>query len=174
MHTARSTVRRLPGAPHLEVRGSAIHGRGIFARRDVAKGTRLIEYVGERITKAESIRRAERQYDSHRSDQNHGAVYIFEITKRHDIDGNVSWNPARWINHSCEPNSEAVIERGRVWIEAIRDIRQGEEISYDYGYDYAHHLEHPCRCGTDSCPGYIVRQGLRWRLRKKLQKPAAR
>lgn len=177
MHLERTpplTSPAIPGAPDLEVRGSDIHGRGVFARRDIAKGSRLIEYVGQRITKAESIRRAERQYDTHRNNVSHGAVYIFEINKRHDIDGNVEWNPARWINHSCEPNSEAVIEKGRVWIEAIRDITRGEEISYDYGYDYAHHQEHPCRCGTPSCAGYIVRKSLRWRLRKKrLQDGAA-
>lgn len=172
MHLERTPPLRssaIPGSPDLEVRGSGIHGRGVFARRDIPPGIRLIEYVGQRITKAESKRRAERQYGTHQSDQTHGAVYIFEINKRHDIDGNVEWNPARWINHSCDPNCEAVLDRGRVWIESVRPILRGEEISYDYGYDWEHYQEHPCRCGTTACAGYIVRKSLRWRLKKKLQ-----
>jgi SET domain-containing protein len=170
MHgTLRQPGRTIPGNPWVVIRGSAIHGRGLFARIPIPRGTRIIEYVGERITKAEGFRRSAAQIERNRRNGTHGAVYIFELNKTTDIDGNVSWNPARLINHSCEANCEAKIVRGRIWIEALRLIHPGEELSYDYGYDLDHWQEHPCRCGAPSCCKYIVRKNLRWRLARKLQ-----
>jgi len=72
------------------------------------------------------------------------------------LDGNVEWNPARFLNHGCAPNSEAICEDGRVWIVALRDIRASEEITFNYGYDLDDYTEHPCRCGAPECVGYIV------------------
>ena len=95
------------------IRQSSIHSRGVFAARDIRKGERVIEYIGERITKAESERRANVRMGEAANDGG-GAVYIFTLNKRHDIDGNVEWNPARLINHSCSPNCEAEISRGRI------------------------------------------------------------
>jgi SET domain-containing protein len=146
------------------VRGSRIHGRGMFAVKLIPKGTRIIEYTGERITKAEGWRRElARQERARRGGD--GCIYIFELNTKVDIDGRVLWNTARYINHSCDPNCESQIVRGRVWITALREIRPGEELSYDYYYDYEHYEDHPCRCGAANCAGYIVKAPLRWRVR---------
>ena len=126
-------------------RPSAIHGIGGFAKADITSGTRVIEYVGEKITKAESLRRCESANE-----------YIFSLDDESDLDGNVPWNPARFLNHSCDPNCEAVPEGGRIWIVARHDIRAGEEITFNYGYDLEDYREHPCCCGAADCAGYIV------------------
>lgn len=149
-------------------RQSKIHGSGIFARKKIRKGTRIIEYVGERISKDEAQRRARKQLKrSEKSDD--GAVYIFEINDEFDIDGNVDWNPARLINHSCDPNCETEQEGERIWIEAIRTIQKGEELTYNYGYDVDHYDEHPCLCGSENCVGYIVREDHWKKLKKRLK-----
>ncbi len=154
----------------LEERHSTIHGSGIFATRAIPKGTRLIEYVGRKVGKAEALRVAARQMDRHQN-QGEGAVYLFELNKRYDLDGNVSWNPARFINHSCRPNCEVNNDRGRrLFISAKRPIAAGEELSYDYGYDPEHFVEHPCRCNAPNCIGYIVMKSQWPRLRKLLSR----
>jgi SET domain-containing protein len=124
---------------------SVIHGTGGFAKMDIAAGTRVIEYVGEKITKAESLRRCEA-----------GNEFIFSLDDTHDLDGNVLGNLARFLNHSCYPNCDAEPDGGRVWIVARRGIRAGEEITFNYGYELEDYREHPCRCGADECAGYIV------------------
>ncbi len=139
----------------VEVRGSEIHGRGVYAVRSIPKEEYFIEYVGNRIDKDESERRAWAQYEEHEK-TGAAAVYIFNLTKRWDLDGNVEWNPARLINHSCEPNSEAVQDGKRIFLQALRDIDVGEEITFDYGFELDCFEDHPCRCGTESCVGYIV------------------
>lgn len=155
-------------SPWFLVRNSSIHGEGVFAARDIPRGTRIIEYIGERISKSEAQRRAEKQIEQSKRG-NSGAVYIFEATARQDIDGNVPWNPARLINHSCQPNCKAENIRGRIWISAIRRIKTGDELSYDYGYDPEHFEDHPCLCGHLSCVGYIVGRQYRQRILKRLQ-----
>jgi uncharacterized protein len=130
----------------IEFRPSGIHGTGGFATTLILKGARVIEYVGEKINKQESMRRCELDNQ-----------YIFDLDDDWDLDGDVSWNPARHINHSCAPNCEAVIaDDGRVWIEAIRDIASREEVTFNYNYDLEDYRDHPCRCGTPQCVGYIV------------------
>jgi SET domain-containing protein len=126
-------------------RESPIHRTGGFARMDISAGTRVIEYVGEIITKQESLARCERSNE-----------YIFALDDARDLDGNVDWNPARFLNHSCEPNCEARLIDGRIWLVAIRKVRAGEELTFNYSYDLADYREHPCRCGALSCVGYIV------------------
>ena len=126
-------------------RSSSIHGTGGYARQDIASGARVIEYVGEKITKAESLRRCEEDNQ-----------YIFTLDDEFDLDGNVPWNPARFLNHSCAPNCEAEVDGGRIWILALRDIKAGEELTFNYGYDLEDYREHPCRCGAPECVGYIV------------------
>ena len=126
-------------------RNSMIHGTGGYARRDIALGTRIIEYVGEKITKAESLRRCEQDNQ-----------YVFVLDDEFDLDGNVPWNPARFLNHSCAPNCEAELDGGQVWIVALRDIKAGEELTYNYNYDLEDYREHPCHCGAPGCVGYIV------------------
>ena len=146
---------------------SKIHGGGLYANKDIPAGTRVIEYVGERITKAESERREKKRMAS-RADGEDGCVYIFELNARHDIDGEVKWNTARLINHSCDGNCEPLAIRGRIWIVALRDIKQGEELGYDYGFDLSEWRKHPCLCGSPECAGYIVKKSQRWRVRKAL------
>lgn len=138
-----------------EVRGSTIHGRGVYAARAIAAEEKIIEYIGEIITKEESERRATRQQERANT---HGdaAVYIFNLTKKHDLDGNVPWNVARLINHSCEPNCEAWSKGKKIFIHALRDIPEGEELTFDYGFDVDCYEDHPCLCGRQSCVGYIV------------------
>ncbi len=143
-------------SPYILVRNSSIHSTGVFAKKNIQEGTRIIEYVGEKVTKAESDRRADIPLGNHKNDKSNGAVYLFYLNKRHDIDGYVSHNTARFINHSCEPNCEPDIIRGKIWIIALRDIKKGEELTYNYGYDYADYEEHLCRCNTDNCMGFIL------------------
>ena len=131
--------------PTLVFRKSSIHGSGAFAKCDLARGTRLIEYVGEKINKAEAFKQCELNNE-----------YIFYLDEEFDLNGNFSWNPARLINHSCAPNCDAETNEGRVWVVASRDIRAGEEITFNYGYDLEDYREHPCRCGAPDCVGYIV------------------
>jgi SET domain-containing protein len=140
---------------YCEVRGSEIHGRGVYATTFIPKEQRIIEYVGERIDKKESERRGVSQH-SKSLKTGDAAVYIFTLSKNHDIDGNVPWNTARLINHSCAPNCEAWIEGRRIYIHAMRDINAGEELTFDYGFDVDCYEDHPCRCGKPECVGYIV------------------
>ena len=83
-------------------------------------------------------------------------LVFFDLDETTDLDGNVEHNPARFINHSCSPNCEAQSEEDRIWIVALRDIKAGEELGFNYGYDLEDYLEHPCRCGAKNCVGYIV------------------
>lgn len=124
---------------------SGIHGNGGFAVIAVPAGTRLIEYVGEPISKAESQRRCEANNP-----------FIFQLDEQTDLDGNVDWNPARWLNHSCAPNCEAELDEGRIWIVALRDLAAGEELTFNYGYDLADYRDFPCRCGAPACVGFMV------------------
>ena len=123
-----------------EVKPSRIHGTGVFARTALAEGTRIVEYLGERVTKEESLRRRQG-----------GNFFVFIVTDQFDIDGAVDWNPARFINHSCAPNCEARLADERIWISALRDLRAGEELTFNYGYDLQDYEEHSCACGAATC-----------------------
>lgn len=147
---------------------SGLHGYGLFARDFMPQDTRIIEYVGERITKAEAQRREEARLARLAAGKD-GCVYVFELNQRHDLDGRVAWNLARRINHSCAPNCESQQSRGRIWIVAVRDIAPGEELTYDYGFSLAEHRDHPCRCGAAECAGFILAKGQRWRLRRPVK-----
>ncbi len=162
--TRRST------SPYIIVKESSIHNKGVFARVDIPQGTRVIEYVGQKITKAEANRRSDIPLERHERDKRYGAVYIFELNKRYDIDGNVFYNTARFINHSCDPNCEAENIRGHIWIISIRDIKKDEEITYNYGYDYEDYEDHRCFCQTDKCVGYIVDEDHWPKLKRDLSK----
>jgi len=126
-------------------RRSLIHGFGGFAKLEVAKGTRVAEYVGERISKSESLVRCEKQNE-----------YIFTLNEKEDLDGNVEWNPARFINHSCAPNCEAELEAERIWLVSLRHILPGEEVTFNYGFDLEDYRDYPCHCGSPDCVGFIV------------------
>jgi SET domain-containing protein len=135
---------------------SPIQGQGLFACATLPKGSRVIEYLGEKISKEESAWRCQQQN-----------WYIFSLDPQFDLDGNFEWNTARLVNHSCSPNCEASLEEGRIWIIALRDIQPGEEVTFDYGYDLEDYREHPCRCGAPECAGFIVAQEFLPQLRRQ-------
>jgi len=142
--------------PLFEVRDSPVHGKGAFALRRIPKGTRIVEYLGERISHAE----ADRRYEDHDVNDNH--TFLFIVDKRTVIDAGVNGNDARFINHSCDPNCESTIEKGRVFIDAIRDIEPGEELGYDYQIgrekDDPPNVDeiYACRCGSKKCRGTML------------------
>lgn len=146
----------MPRRPCFEVRSEAIAGLGAFATRRIRKGTRIIEYTGERI----SPREAAGRYDDHVGD--HAHVVLFEVDKRTVIDAGVGGNDARFFNHSCAPNCEAVLDEGRVYLEAIRTIQPGEELTYDYGLEFLDRRargsasRYSCRCGAPNCRGTML------------------
>ena len=149
------------------IRNSRVHGRGVFASQDIPKGTKIIEYVGLKVTKKQAEDIAEKQLHKAKGKKKIGHVYLFELNSKYDIDGNVSYNPARFINHSCEPNCYTENILGHIWIISKKHIKKGDELTYDYGYDLDAAKDHPCLCGAPSCPGFIVSSRVRWRLRKK-------
>ena len=157
----------------VEVRDSVIHGRGVYSACHIPEETEVIEYVGELIDKEESEKRAWAQI-AVAEETGDAAVYIFTLNEEFDIDGSMEWNTARLINHSCDPNCEAFTveeeDRERIVIYAKRDIEPGEELSFDYGFDLECYEDHPCRCGSDNCIGYIVSQDQWPELRKLLKK----
>ena len=138
------------------IRKSPIQGRGAFATRRIPKGTTLVEYAGERLTPAQ----ADARYPDVPGERHH--TFLFAIDDTVVIDAAVGGNLARWINHSCDPNCDAVIEDGRIWIEAIRDIEPGEELAYDYAYELkerhtaAARKRFPCNCGAKRCRGTLL------------------
>lgn len=150
-----------------EVRDSGIHGRGLFATRDIPEGTNIIEYIGEKIDKDESHIRGWAQIDLAK-ETGDAAVYIFTLDDEYDIDGNVPENSARLINHSCAPNCESYIDEGSIWVAAIRDIARDEELFYNYGFDLECYEDHPCLCGSAQCVGYIAGEEYWPDLKKKL------
>lgn len=167
----REVVELGPVSEYCEIRGSVIHGRGLFARQWIPEETQLIQYLGEKISKKESDRRGWAQME-HAKKTGDAGVYLFTLNKRYDIDGNVPWNPARLVNHSCEPNCEAYIEDGEIWLWSIRDIELGEELFFNYGFDLENYEDHPCRCSSKRCVGYIAGEDY-WPELKRLQKKKA-
>jgi hypothetical protein len=144
-------------APYYEIRRSGIQGSGAFAIRRIPKGTRLIEYTGERISHEEADNRPDYQDDT-------GATHVvlFTVDKRTVIDARVGGNEAQLFNHSCDGNCEAIIEDGRVYLDATREIQPGEELTYDYEMEYAGEdiaearKLYPCRCGSPNCRGTLL------------------
>ena len=139
-----------------EVRASRTQGVGAFATRAIQEAVRLIEYSGERLTPAE----ADSRYPDVDGARHH--TFLFAIDDDVVIDAAVGGNEARFINHSCDPNCDAVIDDGRIWIETIRDVKPGEELAYDYAYVLeerhtpAAKRRFPCHCGAATCRGTIL------------------
>jgi histone-lysine N-methyltransferase SETD1 len=131
----------------LKTADSRIHGQGVFACSDIKKGEFIIEYEGERIS---SLAAQVRDAMYARS----GVTFLFNVDDRTVIDGGVQGNIARFINHSCEPNCETRIEERRVMIYAQKDIKKGDELTFDYKFRKNSMREY-CRCGSESCRGYI-------------------
>ena len=143
-------------APMITVRHSPIHGHGVFALRRIRKGTKIMEYVGERVSHAE----ADARYAHKAEDDNH--TFLFTVNSRTVIDGGVGGNDTRYINHGCRPNCESSVEGGRIFIEAIQTIATGEELCYDYQIerdpDDAPDVDavFACRCGATDCRGTML------------------
>ena len=139
-----------------EVRDSAIQGKGAFATQNIPAGIRLVEYSGERLSPQE----ADARYPDTPAGRHH--TFLFAIDDNIVVDAAVGGNDARFLNHSCAPNCDAVIADGRIWIETIQDIEVGEELVYDYAYileerhSPAAKQRYPCRCGAVTCRGTIL------------------
>lgn len=129
----------------LSFRCSPIHGIGAYATQPFRSGDRVLEYVGNKITKAKSLRLCAANNE-----------YIFALDDEFDLDGSVKWNLARFLNHSCDPNCEAERIGGRIWILALGDIAPDEEITFNYGYDLEDYRNYPCSCGSPVCVGFMV------------------
>jgi SET domain-containing protein len=150
---------KAPSGRRIQVRRSGVHGKGVFALRDIRKGETIIEYVGEII----SWKQADKRQSSDPDDPNH--TFFFSIGDGSKvIDANVGGNAARFINHSCNPNCESDEdeETGRVFIKAVRNIKAGDELNYDYGlvidepYTKKLKAEYRCLCGAKQCRGTML------------------
>ena len=142
--------------PLFEVRHSLIHGYGVFAARRIRKGTTIIEYLGDRV----SHEQADARYEDKDPNDNH--TFLFTVDAKTVIDAGVNGNEARYINHACDPNCESTAANRRIFIEAIRTIEPGEELSYDYQIqrdsDDAPNVDeiYACRCGAQNCRGSML------------------
>ncbi len=154
-----------------KLKKSKIHAYGVFATENIPKGKKIIQYIGEKISKKEGDRRSERRIKRYLNSKVTGSVYIFELNKRYDIDGSPKYNKARFINHSCNPNCEVEIENGEIWIKSIKKIKKSDELSYDYGYEFDEddYKDHKCKCGSRNCIGYIISSD-DWSKFKKFKK----
>ena len=141
-----------------KIKKSKIDKNGLYANQNIKKGVRIIEYKGKIISTKKS--------DTSSKFDNDKAIYLFNINKRYDLDGDFKFNIARLINHSCDPNCEVFGKGLKVWVYAMRDIKAGEELSYDYGFSFdKDYKNYPCKCKSKNCVGYIVREGSRWRIK---------
>jgi SET domain-containing protein len=137
-------------------------GRGLYATKDIKEGTRIINYIGKIITK--------KQTEESEKFDNAKPIYLFNLNKKYDMDGDVFRNTARLINHSCSNNCDYNGKGLKLWVMAIKDIQKGEELTADYGFGYDQdYKQFPCKCGTKNCCGYIVRAESRWRINKKFR-----
>ena len=146
-----------------KIKKSNIDKKGLYASKDIKSGARIINYKGKLITNTEVEQNP--KFDNDKD------IYLFDINKRYSLDGDFSWNTARLINHSCNPNCEVDGKGYKIWITAIKDIKKNEELTYDYGFSYDEdYKQFPCKCRSKNCCGYIVRSESRWRISKKFRK----
>ena len=142
-----------------KIKKSKIDKNGLYANCDIQKGTKIIEYKGKIISVKKSAQ--DPKFD------NGKAIYLFNINRRFDLDGDFKFNTARLINHSCSPNCEVLGEGLKIWVYAIKNIKKGDELSYDYGFSFDEDFKnYPCRCGAKNCAKFIIREGSRWRIKK--------
>ena len=140
---------------------SNIHRNGLIAAKGIKKGAKIIQYKGKKITNKEADENKKYGYD---------ITYLFTLNKKYLLDGDFKYNIARLVNHSCNPNCEVDGKGLKLWIFALRDIKKGEELSYDYGFGYdKDYKQFICKCGSKNCCGYIVRAESRWRINKKFR-----
>jgi hypothetical protein len=140
-------------------RKSNIHKQGLSAAADIKKDQKIIQYKGKKVSliKVET----DPKYDNEKE------IYLFNLNKRYDLDGDFKFNTARLINHSCNPNCEVLEDNKQLWIFAMRDVKKNEELTYDYGFNFdKDYKQYVCKCGSKNCVGYIVREGSRWRIKR--------
>jgi hypothetical protein len=170
--TAKKRAGRAPKNQWLIVRNSPVHGYGCFARRDIPKGTRLIEYVGERLSHKE----ADKRYED--ADVNDNHTFLFIADRKTVIDATKGGNESRFINHSCDGNCTSETEKGRVFVDSIKHIAKGEELNYDY--QIPRDKEDPpnvdkiyaCRCGSPKCRGSMLWPPMKKKAKKKAKSKA--
>jgi SET domain-containing protein len=142
-----------------KIKKSNIDNKGLYASKNIKAKQIVIHYKGKLVTKKEVEKNPKFDNDK--------AIYLFNVNNRYDLDGDFEYNDARLINHSCNPNCEVDGKGLKLWIFALRDIKKGEELSYDYGFGYdKDYKQFVCKCGANNCVGYIVREGSRWRIKK--------
>jgi len=142
-----------------KIKKSNIDNKGLYASANIKAKKIVIHYKGKLVTK--------KAVEKNPKFDNDKAIYLFNINNRYDLDGDFKYNDARLINHSCNPNCEVEGKGLKLWIVAIKDIKKGEELSYDYGFGYDEdYKQFVCKCGAKNCVGYIVREGSRWRIKK--------
>jgi len=163
---------RLEINEYLYLEESKIHSKGVFASKPIPKGIRLIEYTGRLISKEEGSRLSDFTHVENKKDSSKGGVYIFDIDKEHDLDGDTENNYAKYINHSCDPNCEFDGEGKKIWVNTIKKIKKDEELSINYGFawDEKDFHEHECKCGSKKCVGYILDKDEWPKLKKHLKK----
>ena len=142
-----------------KIKKSKIDNRGLYAATNIKKDAKIIEYKGKIITVKET--EINPKFD------NDKAIYLFNLNKKYDLDGDFKYNTARLINHSCDPNCEVDGVGLKLWIYSIKDIKKNEELTYDYGFSFDKDFKnYPCRCGAKKCVGFIVKSESRWRIKK--------
>jgi len=142
-----------------KIKKSKIDNRGLYAATNIKKNTKIIEYKGKIITVKET--------ETNQKFDNDKAIYLFNLNKKYDLDGDFKYNTARLINHSCNPNCEVDGIGLKLWIYAVKDIKKNEELTYDYGFSFdKDYKDFPCRCGAKKCVGFIVNSQSRWRIKK--------
>ena len=146
-----------------KIKKSNIDNRGLYAATNIKKGIKIIEYKGKIITVKET--------ETNPKFDNDKAIYLFNLNKKYDLDGDFEYNTARLINHSCDPNCEVDGVGLKLWIYSIKDIKKNEELTYDYGFSFdKDYKDFPCKCGSKKCVGFIVNSQSRWRIKKSKNK----
>lgn len=162
--------------PYVRVSHSKIHRRGVFAKIRIPKNTRIIEYKGRKITKEETEKKENQAMEKFlKNPDKYIATYIFYLNERHNINGDVTNNDAKYINHSCDPNCRYEYDNDTIWIVSIKDIKKDEEITYNYDFDIDEKfpediINHPCYCNSERCVGYISSEKHWSRVKQILRK----
>jgi uncharacterized protein len=143
--------KRRKQAVRIEVRESGVHGHGVYAMQSISKGTRIIEYTGQRVS-----------WEAAPNDEDDPHTFNFGLENGEVINPEIGGNNARWINHGCDPNCEAIEEDDRIFIDALRDIQAGEELFYDYALEIDEPItgeskkKFACHCGSSNCRGTML------------------
>lgn len=157
--------------PFIKLKKSKIHNKGIFAKKNIKKGQKIIDYKGKKISFKTSYKLYEKNINKNKKNPKKASVYIFSLDNNFDLNGDVWYNLSKFINHSCDPNCESCLEDNKtIYIYAIKNIRKGEELTFNYGYDIEDYKNHICFCKSYNCLGFIVSEEKREELKKILIK----